>query len=170
MNSFNKHKIPNIQYTQDFKSDVKFLLDRKIIGYEFKSAEKTINRWKVSQFANAIRDFNPVYFDVEKAQAEGFKDLLVPPTFYTTMTFSDPNFFSILGIDFRKLLDGGREIIYNSPYFAGDTIEYQTRVEGIDLKEGKRGKMDIIKVVTRGKLKKTGEKVFDLIISLIVFH
>jgi hypothetical protein len=75
-----------------------------------------------------------------------------------------------LGIDFRKLLDGGREIKYYSQGFAGDTITYQTKVENIVEKEGKRGKMDLITAVTSGKNKDTGEKVFDLIISLIVFH
>jgi hypothetical protein len=75
-----------------------------------------------------------------------------------------------LGIDFRKLLDGGREIKYYSQGCAGDTITYQTKVENIVEKEGKRGKMDLITVVTSGKNKDTGEKVFDLIISLIVFH
>jgi len=146
------------------------MIDRKFIGYEFTPNDMVITRWRISQFANAIRDSNPIYYDVNEAKNQGFKDIPVPTTFYTRMTFSDNNFFSTLGIDFRKLLDGDREIKYYSQCCAGDTIIYQTKVENIVEKEGKRGKMDLITVVTSGKNKDTGEKVFDLIISLIVFH
>ncbi|MHA1804021.1 MAG: FAS1-like dehydratase domain-containing protein [Promethearchaeota archaeon] len=146
------------------------MIDRKFIGHVFPEREMIIKRWKVSQFANAIRDDNPLYYDVNYAKSKGHEDLLVPPTFYTTMTFSDPNFFQIVNIDFRKLLDGGREIIYHSPCYANDTILYQTRIESIEEKEGKRGKMDVLKVITEGKKKETKEKVFTLIITLIVFH
>jgi len=146
------------------------MIDRKFIGYEFTPNEMVITRWRISQFANAIRDSNPIYYDVNEAKNQGFKDIPVPTTFYTRMTFSDNNFFSTLEIDFRKLLDGGREIKYYSQCCAGDTIIYQTKVENIVEKEGKRGKMDLITVITSGKNKDTGEKVFDLIISLIVFH
>jgi acyl dehydratase len=146
------------------------MIDRKFIGYEFTLNEMVITRWRISQFANAVRDSNPIYYDVNEAKNQGFKDIPVPTTLYTRMTFSDNNFFSTLGIDFRKLLDGGREIKYYSQCCAGDTIIYQTKVENIIEKEGERGKMDLITVVTSGKNKDTGEKVFDLIISLIVFH
>ena len=146
------------------------MIDCKFIGYEFSPSEITINRWRISQFANAIRDSNPIYYDINEAQKQEYKDIPTPPTFVTRMTFSDPKFFQILGIDFRKLLDGGREIKYYSQCCAGDTIIFQTKVDKIIEKEGKRGKMDVVSVITSGKNKETGEKVFDLFINLIVFH
>ncbi|MHA1146966.1 MAG: FAS1-like dehydratase domain-containing protein [Promethearchaeota archaeon] len=150
------------------------MLDRKFIGYKFEVSEKIIESWEISQFAKAIRDFNPIYFNVEKAKNEGFRDLPIPPTFFTKMTFSGkdggPHFFSTLGIDFRKLLDGGREYKYYKQCCAGDVIEYQTRVENIIEREGKRGKMDIVTAITTGKDKETNEKIFDAIINLVVFH
>jgi len=150
------------------------MLDRKFIGYEFEPSEKPIPRWEVSQFANAIKDENPIYFNVEEAKKQGYRDLAVPPTFFTKMTFSGgsggPGFFTSLGIDYRKLLDGGREFKYYSQCCAGDTVVYQTKVENIVEKEGKRGKMDIVTAVTSGKNKETNEKVIDIIINLVVFH
>lgn len=87
------------------------------------------------------------------------------------MTYSgETNFYATLGIDYKKLLDGGREIKYYSQCIAGDTIIYQTNVENIIEKEGKQGKMDIVIAITRGRNKETNEKVFDAIIILIVFH
>jgi len=146
------------------------MLDRKFIGYEFGVVETTIPRWKVSKFANAIKDHNPIFYDIEEAKKQGYRDIPVPPTFYATMTFSDDDFFGTLGIDYRKLLDGGREFEYYSDCCAGDTITYQTIVESITEKEGKRGKMDIVKVVTNLKLKDSEEKILDMIINLVVFH
>ncbi len=147
------------------------MLDRKFISYEFAPSEMVLSRWKLTQFANAIRDFNPIYYDLNEAKNQGFKDIPVPPTFYTKMTYSgEKNFYATLGIDFKKLLDGGREFRYYSQSFAGDTLVYQTKVENIVEKEGNRGKMDILTAVYSGKNKDTDEKVFDAIITLIVFH
>jgi len=146
------------------------MIDRKFIGYGFAPNEIRISRWKISQFANAIRDFNPLYYDIKYVQQEGYRDLLVPPTFYTTMTFSDQNFFQKLEIDFRKLLDGGREFKYYSQCYAGDSIVYQTRVDNIVEKEGSRGKMDVVTAITTGKNKDTNHNIFDAVITLIVFH
>ena len=70
------------------------MLDRKFNGYEFAPTKQNFDRWKGSQFANAIRDENPMYYDIDEAKSNGFKDLSVPPTYFTKMTFSgDINFF-----------------------------------------------------------------------------
>ncbi len=146
-------------------------LDRNFIGYEFPLSEISITRWEIAQFANAIRDFNPIYYNLNEAKKQGFKDIPCPPTFYTKFTFSgNKNFFATLGIDYKKLLDGGREYKYYSPCFAGDNIIYQTKVQSIDEKEGKRGKMDVVIAVTTGKNKETKEKLWDSICTFIVFH
>ncbi|MFX0080264.1 MAG: MaoC family dehydratase N-terminal domain-containing protein [Candidatus Hodarchaeota archaeon] len=147
------------------------MLDRKFIGYKFEPSERTISRWKITQFANAIRDTNPIYYDLNEAKNQGYKDLPVPPTFFTRMIYSgEKNFYATLGIDFKKLLDGGKEFRYYSQCVAGDKIIYQTKVENIIEKEGKRGKMDIVTSITEGKNKDSNEKVFEIINTLIVFH
>ena len=146
------------------------MIDKKFIGHEFQSSEKNITRWEISQFANAIGDNNPIYYDIEIANKQGFQDLPVPPTFYTTMSYSDLNFFDFLGIDLKKLLAGSRQFKYYAQCCAGDTIVYATRVENIIEKQGSRGKMDILTAITTGKNKETMEPVFDHINSLIIFH
>ena len=150
------------------------MLDRKFIGYEFDPSEVKINSWEVSQFAHAIRDDNPIYFNLEEAKKQGYRDLPVPPTYFSKMTFSGEGggseFFSTLGIDYRKLLDGGREYRYYKQVCAGDTIIYKTKVENIVEREGKRGKMDIVTAITSGTIKEPNEIAFDAIITLIVFH
>jgi hypothetical protein len=147
------------------------MLDRKFINYEFDPSEKKVTRWEIAQFARAIRDFNPIYFDINEAKKQKYKDIPVPPTFYTKYTFSgEKNFFATLGIDYRKLLDGGREFKYYSQCVAGNIVEYQTKVENIIEKEGKRGKMDIVTAVTSGKNKETNEKLWDTVIILVVYH
>ena len=147
------------------------MLDRKFIGYEFEPREMLVPRWKVSQFANAIREKNPIYYDLNEAKAQGYRDIPVPPTFFTKMMYSgEKNFYVTLGIDFKKLLDGGKEFRYYSQCVAGDTIIYQTKVENIIEKEGKRGKMDILTAITKGKNRDSNEKLFEVTNTLIVFH
>ena len=146
------------------------MIDRKFIGHEFKSSEKKITRWQISQFANAIGDNNPLYYDVELAKKQGYRDLPVPPTFYTTMSYSDLTFFEFLGIDVRKLLAGSRQFKYYNQSCAGDTIIYTTKVENIIEKQGSKGKMDVLTAITTGKNKETNQFIFDHINSLIVFH
>ncbi len=149
------------------------MVDQKFIGYEFPASEYEINRWKVSQFANSIRNENPIYFEIEEAKKQGYRDIPIPPTFLTRMTFSGSgatHCFSTLGIPYEKLLDGGREFKYHSQCCAGDILIYQTKVEKIEVKEGKRGKMDIVTLITTGKNKNTGTKVFDTYVNLVVFH
>ena len=147
------------------------MLDRKFINYEFDPSEKRVTRWEIAQFAKAIRDFNPIYFDINEAKKLKYEDIPVPPTFYTKYTFSgEKNFFTTLGIDYRKLLDGGREFKYYFQCVAGNIVEYQTKVENIVEKEGKRGKMDIVTAITSGKNKETNEKLWDTVITLVVYH
>jgi hypothetical protein len=147
------------------------MLDRKFIGYEFEPSEMTVPRWKITQFANAIRETNPIYYDLEEAKKQGYRDIPLPPTFFARMTYSgNKNFYATIGIDFQKLLDGGREFNYYTQSVAGDTIVYQTKVENIVEKEGSRGKMDIVTAKTRGKFKYTNEPVYEAIITLVVFH
>ena len=118
-----------------------------------------------------MRDFNPIYFDINEAKKHKYKDIPVPPTFYTKYTFSgEKNFFATLGINYRKLLDGGREFKYYSQCVAGNIVEFQTKVKNIIEKEGKRGKMDIVTAVTSGKNKETNEKLWDTFITLVVYH
>ncbi len=146
------------------------MIDRKFIGHKFKLSEKKITRWQISQFANAIGDNNPLYYNIEEAKKQGYRDLPVPPTFYTTMSYSDLTFFDFLGIDLQKLLAGSRQFKYYMQCCAGDTITYTTRVENIIEKQGSKSKMDILTAITTGKKKKTNETVFDHINTLIVFH
>ncbi len=147
------------------------MLDRKFIGYKFEPSEVTITRWKITQFANAIREKNPIYYNLSEAKAHGYKDLPVPPTFFTRMLYSgEKNFYATIGIDKKNLLDGGKEFRYHSQCVAGDTLTYQTKVKNIVEKEGKRGKMDIVTAITKGKNRDTNEEVFEAINTLIVFH
>ncbi len=147
------------------------MLNRNFIGYEFEPSEVTIPSWKITQFISAIGDSNPIYYDLNEAKAQGYRDIPVPPTFFTRMNYSgEKNFYATLGIDFKNLLDGGKEYRYHTQCVAGDTLIYQTKIKNIVEKEGKRGKMDIVTAVTKGKNRETNEKVFDAIITLIVFH
>ena len=42
---------------------------------------ETITALRTQQFAHAVEDLNPIYFDEEAARAAGYRTLVAPPTY-----------------------------------------------------------------------------------------
>ena len=67
----------------------------------------------------------------------------MPPTFLTTRNFwmsAGTSPLARVGLDLRRLLHGGEEYVFHGPPpRAGDELTFQTRVDKIYEKEGKRG-------------------------------
>ena len=94
-----------------------------------------IERGKIREFARACNDSNPEYVDAATPP--------VPPTFLTTRNFWMTVGTSPLGragLDLRRLLHGGEEYVFHGPPpRAGEELTFQTRVDKVYEKEGKRG-------------------------------
>ncbi len=110
-----------------------------------------IERGKVHEFANSIEDDNPLFHDLEAAQAAGLPSVTAPPTFTSTAAhFSGPEEGSAiqsLGLDLRFVLHGGQELEYVRPLFAGDVLTSRQGETKSFVKEGRRGgKMKIFEM------------------------
>jgi len=57
------------------------MIDKKWIGYTGPEVSFDIERGRLKFFAQAIGESNPIYLDQKAAQAAGYRDLPVPPTF-----------------------------------------------------------------------------------------
>ena len=105
--------------------------------------ELPIERGKVSEFAQAVAEKNPVYFDVDHARSEGFPDVLAPPTFTVTQIWQvgREERESRLGadLDYGRVLHGEQEFSYNRLPFAGEVLKGTMRISKDFTKEGKRG-------------------------------
>ena len=119
------------------------MADRSNIGKTGKPFKMPIEWSKVREFARAIKDPNPLYFDPELAKKEA-GGIPVPVTFLQTSAFwqdgdSSPG---MGGFDIRRILHGEQEFELLKPILVGDTLTGVSKVADIIEKEGgRRGKI-----------------------------
>ncbi len=100
-------------------------LNIDLLGKHYPPQTYEVGREKVREFAVAIGDDNPVYFDLAAAKALGHSDLVAPPTFAVVVTrgpqisvIEDPD----LGLDFSRVVHGDQKFEFTRPIFAGDVL------------------------------------------------
>ncbi|MBA3290023.1 MAG: MaoC family dehydratase N-terminal domain-containing protein [Actinobacteria bacterium] len=97
----------------------------------------------VQDFARAVGEDNPVFFDIEAAEQQGFPNVVAPPTFTTTQIFQVPRAEreQQLGanLDYGRVLHGEQEFVYKRLPIAGETLKGRMRIAKDFTKEGKRG-------------------------------
>jgi acyl dehydratase len=93
-----------------------------------------VGKEKIKEYAWAVGEDNPVYFDREQAKAAGFRDVPAPPMFAVVYSggavgpaILDPD----VGINFAMMVHGGQEFVWGEPVVAGDTITTETSVKDI---------------------------------------
>src|SRR5207249_9993989 len=86
---------------------------------------------KIREFARAIKDDNPLYFDEQYAKKES-GGVIPPPTFTMTQAFWDEGQGRIeLRLDLRRVVPGGQEFEYRRPVFAGDQRTGRGRISHV---------------------------------------
>lgn len=118
-----------------------------------------VERGKIREFARAIKDDNPLYFDEAYAKkTEG--GIMAPPTFTMTLGFWDDGPRKpLLTYDVRRLLHGEQEFEYLAPIHAGDVLTATGRVADVFEKAGSRGGTMTFGVLETTFTNQRGEKV-----------
>jgi acyl dehydratase len=128
------------------------MVNRDLLGKPLPPFTFEIERTKIREFATAIGDANPIYQEVAAAQAAGYPDLPIPPTFPTTFRRwgrTAKNAEKVdLGIPLARVLHGEEEYTYLAPLCAGDTVTGTTRMIDVQEKSGKSGQMEIVTTET----------------------
>ena len=109
-------------------------------GKVYPPVEYEVGKEKIAEYARAVGEDNPVYFDREQARAAGFRDIPAPPMFAVVYAMGSvgPGLFDPdVGIDFPMMVHGGQEFAWGEPVCSGDTISTATTVEDIFEKDGK---------------------------------
>jgi hypothetical protein len=124
------------------------MVDQSKVGLTDEPSTMPLERGKIREFARACKTNNPAYVDG--------RDPVVTPTFLTTVNFwsgGGRSPMQRLDIDLRRLLHGGQEYVFHgAPPRAGTELTFQTRVDKIYEKEGRRGgTMTFIETVTEFK-------------------
>lgn len=111
------------------------MIDESYVGKDMAEYTFEVERSKIRELNLAIGDNNPIFFDKEKAKAEGYEDTPAPLTFATVMTFwGYPEIWdkmTIMGINKEKLLHGKEEYEYAAPIYPGDVITAKLSVEKV---------------------------------------
>ena len=105
------------------------------IGKTYAPVVYAVGREKVREYAAAVGESNPLYFDVEAARSAGYADVVAPPMFvavYCSSAFLAALFDPELEIDFSMLVHGAQEFRWDGPLVvAGDEITTTLRVQDI---------------------------------------
>jgi acyl dehydratase len=110
------------------------------LGKTYPPFEYEVGREKIREYAYAIGATNPVHFDREAAQAEGFRNVVAPPMFavvYSAGSVGPGVLDPELGINLMMMLHGSQEFVWGEPVCAGDTITSETTFKDHREEEGR---------------------------------
>jgi acyl dehydratase len=95
-----------------------------------------VGREKIREYARAIRDDNPAYWDPAAAQALGYPDVIAPPSFPMVISLEaerqvvlDPEVGASNEIRF---VHREQRFAYNRPIHANDVLTVQVKIAKID--------------------------------------
>ena len=115
-------------------------VDDSAKGKTYPPLEYEVGKEKIREYAQAVGEDNPVYFDREAAKAAGFRDVPAPPMFAVVYAWGavvpagiDPE----LKLNVMNLLHGSQEFVWGEPVCAGDTITTTIQIGDIWEKDGK---------------------------------
>ena len=109
------------------------------IGKTYPAFVYEVGKEKIAEYARAVGEDNPVYFDREKATAAGFRDVPAPPMFavvYSSGSVAPGIFDPDVGINFPLMVHGSQEFVWGEPVCAGDVITTETTVKDVSEKGG----------------------------------
>jgi acyl dehydratase len=127
------------------------------VGQESSPRVYDVERGHIRRFVEAVGDPDPMYLDDEAALKAGHPRIPAPPTFATALRANDPR--QGIEIDWKKLLHGEQEYVYQRTIYAGDRLTVIGRIADAYVKEGKAGVMDFLVTETLGS-DENGQLVF----------
>jgi acyl dehydratase len=99
-----------------------------------------VGKEKIREYAQAVGEENPVYFDRQAARDAGFRDIPAPPMFavvYSAGAMAPAILDHEVGINFALMVHGGQEFEWSEPVCSGDAITTVAECKDIYEKDGK---------------------------------
>ena len=109
------------------------------IGKSYEPFEYEVGKEKIGEYARAVGEENPVYFDRGAAKQAGFRDVVAPPMFaviYSWGAVAHPAVDPEVDLNFAMLVHGGQEFAWREPVCSGDLISTVASVKAISEKGG----------------------------------
>ena len=115
-------------------------VETKAQGKTYPAFAYEVGREKIREFAYAVGEESPVYFDRDAAKAAGYRDIPAPPMFavvYSAGAMGPAILDPEVGINLQMMVHGGQEFVWGEPVCSGDTISTAAEVKEIYEKDGK---------------------------------
>ena len=109
------------------------------IGKEWPATTYEVGKEKIGEYARAVGEENPVYFDRAAAKEAGFRDVVAPPMFavvYSWGAVALPAVDPEVDLNFAMLVHGGQAFTWDEPVCSGDMISTVASVKDISEKGG----------------------------------
>ena len=114
-------------------------VDDKAKGKKYPPFEYEVGKEKIREYAHAVGEDNPIYFDRAKAREAGFRDVPAPPMFavvYSAGSVGPAVLDPEVGVNFAMMVHGSQEFVWGEPVCAGDVITTETVVKDISERGG----------------------------------
>jgi len=127
------------------------VVDRNAIGRASKPALNEVEKGAIRRFAEALGETNPIYFEEAAARAAGYRSVVAPPTFPTTLRAGSDLRESLLLAPGKHLLQAEQSIEYARPIVAGDKLTVTSRVADISQRATPSGMTDVVVIEDEGR-------------------
>lgn len=124
-------------------------IKKEMVGMKFPPFTYLVVEEKIRELVAAIGDPNPIYRDRNEAQAQGYKDIVAPPTFITLATHWTGSLYRYLektGVDLTRILHGEEHYEYFGEIYPGDILTGEAKLLAVEEKMGNFGPMTFIKI------------------------
>ncbi|GAB6901215.1 MaoC family dehydratase N-terminal domain-containing protein [Kineosporia succinea] len=140
----------------------------EIVGKTYTGAPVyEVGREKIREFAEAVRSADPVHTDPEAARAQGYADVIAPPTFAIVvaqrcegLVMADPD----AGIDYSRLVHGEQRFTHHRPIVAGDRLTSVAHVDDARVMAGNG------RVVTRVEITDAAGEPVTTAVSMVLIR
>jgi acyl dehydratase len=109
------------------------------IGKSYPAVTYAVGREKIREYARAVGETNPLYFDLDAARAAGYSDVVAPPMFacvYSAPAVTPAMFDPEVGMDFARMVHGAQEFAWGPLVIAGDEVTTTTTMKDISDRGG----------------------------------
>ncbi|GAT11020.1 3-hydroxyacyl-ACP dehydratase [Mycolicibacterium novocastrense] len=110
-------------------------LSERIVGMQYRYPDHyVVGREKVREYAVAVKNDHPAFFDEDVAAELGHKALPAPLTFMSVLGYmAQISFFEHAGVGIKdaKIVQVDQVIKYLKPIFAGDKLYCEVQVDSV---------------------------------------
>ncbi len=118
-------------------------IDRSLIGAWAEPFIVEVEKGAIRRFADSIGDPNPLYRDEAYARRHGYASVVAPPTFPISFRPPKEPAWSV-DLDRRRILAGEMSFAYMRPVVAGMVLECRVQFVGVEDKQGRKGRMELM--------------------------